>query len=305
MTRPYSFQRVLSYAALAFIAFLILVFVIVNPVSGMQIKPVLTPPTPCPCTSVSAVVITIAPMQNQSSGIFSFGDNYNYSAVVLPNGSYVHQGENVTQGNYYDLSGVFGWSGLLAHWNDDYAEGITYPDKINDLTTINYNRVYFDPWVWPVGDYYQFDGNLNNPTNTYLNGSYFGADNEYVFHVVAPAGNETNPNAPRIVVHNSSVTVLQGGSSVQIATTWTEIVTSTPTPPPAVPTQPEANVTAPVTPDNLSSQLPSSGDVQDENGYAIAGGAAGAMPVTAPTPIPVEVPVVAVIMALVAVRWKG
>ena len=36
--------------------------------------------------------------------------------LVLPNNSYVHQGDNISQGNYYDLHGVYGFSGEVASW---------------------------------------------------------------------------------------------------------------------------------------------------------------------------------------------
>ena len=76
------------------------------------------------CKTIIKIVVAIALIflvvlfivQDVHADVFVYGSIYNYSEVVVPNNSYVHQGENISQGRYYDLSGVYGWSGLLANW---------------------------------------------------------------------------------------------------------------------------------------------------------------------------------------------
>ena len=80
-----------------------------------------------------------------------YGPEISYNASLTDaNNSYVHQGDNITQGNYYDLSGIYGFSGILAHWNDDFDNaGVTEPDYM--FTIISPYAVYIDPAKFPVG----------------------------------------------------------------------------------------------------------------------------------------------------------
>ena len=69
---------------------------------------------------------------------------------------YVHQGENISQGNYYDLSGIYGFSGVVVSWKDDDNAGITQPEYV--ITLSHPSKVYIDPEIFPAGRYYQWDG---------------------------------------------------------------------------------------------------------------------------------------------------
>ena len=101
-----------------------------------------------------------------------YGPEISYNASLTDaNNSYVHQGDNITQGNYYDLSGIYGFSGILAHWNDDFDNaGVTEPDYM--FTIISPYAVYIDPAKFPVGRWYQWDGGVGcyGGTNTNNNG---------------------------------------------------------------------------------------------------------------------------------------
>ena len=126
----------------------------------------------------------------------------------------------------------------------------------------------------------------------------FGNGNAFVFTVYPQAG--VPDTGGHEVVHTSYMTILQGGSSVQVPVTYTEFETPVPTPPASVP-RPDATV-APQ--DMASAVQPPAGDVQDVNGYNIPGGAAGAVQVTASAPVPVWVPVFAVLVVLVVMRRR-
>ena len=150
-----------------------------------------------------------------SAEVLVFGSNYNYSEVVLPNNSYVHQGENISQGFFYDLSGVYGFTGTLGHWNYEDDEGYGYPDYIYDLGTRPF-KVYIDPEKFPAGRWYQWDGiRCNNNTGFCRNG--FGRGNNYVFAVVK---NITPPSEPSItttiVEERVTIIVFDGNTSTTI-----------------------------------------------------------------------------------------
>jgi len=106
----------------------------------------------------------------------------NYSEVVLPNNSYVHQGENISQGFFYDLTGIYGFSGKVGHWKNSDDAGFTYPDNVMDLGGTPYS-VYIDPAKFVTGKWYQFDGGFCNKEDTFCTYS-FGSGNAYVFYVV-------------------------------------------------------------------------------------------------------------------------
>jgi len=100
----------------------------------------------------SAVFISIGLLVSPASaGVFVYGSVPNYSAVVLPNNSYVHQGENISQGNCYDLSGIYGWSGEIAHWADDSDSGYAAPETIIKL--VHPEKTCINPEKFPVGRY--------------------------------------------------------------------------------------------------------------------------------------------------------
>ena len=237
--------------------------------------------------------------------VISYGPSYNYSEVILPNDSYVHQGENISQGNWYDLGGIYGFSGKIAHWTDTSNIGYQSPDQIIVLTGSPHTPTYIDPILYPAGEWYQWDGQVCDTTKGYCS-SGFGHGNNYAFAVVKPQGNETIVNSV-IVVKYSNITILQNGSSIQIPVTYTEIQTYSGTPVPTdttgiggtimVPTPETTNIPTP-------NNQPVAMDVQDQNGIPINGGVAGAVQVTAKSPVPVVVPVFAILITLFVIRRK-
>ena len=174
---------------------------------------------------VALIVLGLLLIPPAKADIITFGSELNYSAVVLPNNSYVHQGENISQGNYYDLRGIYGFSGVVAHWKNSGDEGITPPETTVSL--IHPEKVYIDPAVYPPGRYYQFDGASCDPTNSWCSNS-FGNDNAYVFAVVAPAEPAIAPVTTR--VYNSTIWVSSDNGSVEIPVTVVMTVQQTPLP---------------------------------------------------------------------------
>lgn len=157
-----------------------------------------------------------------SAQIFTYGSNYNYSEVVLPNNSYVHQGENISQGLCYDLSGVYGWSGILGNWKSEYDYGYTAPDNHNNLNDINYKVVCLDSSKWPVGAWYQID-RITSDTDDYTSDH----GNNLAFRVVPYIG-ESAPSSTIEVVH-TNISVQSGDEIVEIPVTYTMEVTAEPT----------------------------------------------------------------------------
>ena len=286
---PYKLTRLICYASVAFIAFLLLVIFFVSPVQA---------------------------------DVFVFGSLDNNTPIVLPNDSYVHQGDNISQGNYYDLSGVYGWSGVLANWNDDFNNaGITNPDHTVTIDPRHIYSTYIDPAVFPAGRWYQFDGGLgcyggtsstsNNGgtilgptlTPTYSESGLctngFGNGNAFVFRVVAPVNGQGA--GTKTVYKTSYVTILQNGESVQVPVTVSE--TETITPAILAPTeQPTETVAVP------DVNQPPTGDAQDVNGYGINGPVVGAVQVTASAPVPVWITVFAILVMLIVKRrgkWRS
>jgi hypothetical protein len=150
---------------------------------------------------------------------FSYGSNYNYSAVVEVNNSYVHQGQNISQGNYYDLSGVYGWTGILGHWKDEYSAGYLYPDDSIDLNVGNIHKVYIDPLLVPTGKWYQLDKNRDSDGYMFQNG------NSYVFYVVpiqtssAKIIERAAAIPTQYAIINSTVYIWNGSVSVEVPVT--------------------------------------------------------------------------------------
>jgi hypothetical protein len=152
----------------------------------------------------------------------------NYSAVVEPNGSYIYQGQNISQGLYYDLSGVFGWSGILGHWKDSYNIGNTLPDDVINLNSMNPKWVYIDPVTWKPGKYFQLD-----EYNTKSSDFYHG--NNYVFYVVKADVSKNTQIKPEFsnntLIYNATAYIWDGNKSVEV--TITSSVQSQSTIPPA------------------------------------------------------------------------
>lgn len=190
--------------------------------------------------------------------VFVYGTNYNYSEVVLPNNSYVHQGENISQGNYYDLGGVYGFSGKLAHWKNSDDIGYETPDKVVTLETIAHKVTYIAPEDFPAGEWYQWDGQYCDEDKGYCS-TGFGHGNNYAFAVVKKApewttrtesvttyknitiagedGNETIVQVTvqeTVQVRETVVDVLAGNVTTLIVPTTQPIATTPPTPPPTL-----------------------------------------------------------------------
>jgi hypothetical protein len=229
--------------------------------------------------------------------VFVYGSEHNYSVAMRPNNSYVYQMDNITQGNYYDLTGVYGFSGELAHWNSDDDSGIDAPDIVIKL--LQPRSVYIDPEKFPVGRYFQWDGESCDSSDLCTNG--FGHGNAYVFYVSPPllSTQETT------IVHTSNITISQNGNQIEIPVTYTEVQTYYGTPVPTASIGSSGTIMVPTPePTEDTSDQPLNMDVQDQNGIPINGGVAGAVPVTMKSPVPVVIPVFGVLAVLIVMRWK-
>lgn len=239
-----------------------------------------------------------AKADDSSAGIvFTYGSNYNYSVNVLPNNSYVHQGENISQGNYYDLSGVYGFSGVLAWWKDQWTAGTTYPEKTFDLNILKLHSVYIDPATWPVGKYYQFDGAMSGSNES--GGSYFGNGNCYVFYVTKPSENWTAPTIVTNVTRTGEIEVNIGGNITKVQVTYTDQVTGTQTPVPTNTPLGQHTVILPTT----AAPEPTNPDVVDKYGNPVNNAPANLNEVT-PTPVPIGISVIAMVFAAAFVVWR-
>jgi hypothetical protein len=235
--------------------------------------------------------------------MFFYGSVPNYSAVVLPNGSYVHQGQNISQGNYYDLRGVYGFSGELAHWDNDNSAGIGKPDQIVTLTG-GKQSTYIDPDKFPVGRWWQWDGDYC-PANSDSCSIGFGHGNAYVFYVTPESQDGQESLRERVIVQTSEITIFQNGSAIKIPVTYTQIQTYYATPEPTQ--EISGSGTILVTPTETPEPTPIPNlnpDIQDQNRVSIPGGVSGATVVTAKGAVPIAVPVLALIGIVLVMRRK-
>ena len=241
-----------------------------------------------------------AKADDSSAGIsFTYGSNYNYSINVLPNNSYVHQGEDISQGNYYDLSGIYGFSGVLGWWQDPWIAGTIYPDKTFDLNTLHLRKVYIDPASWPTGKYFQFDG--MRYSDYIINGSYFGKGNCYVFYVVKPPENWTAPEQITNVTKTGEIEVKIGGNVTKVQVTYTEQVTQTP-----VPTNTIVGEHTIVIPAKTTEPVYSdAANIVDRYGNPVNNAPAEIKMVTPKSSVPGIVPTIACIVGLVLIARKG
>ena len=230
--------------------------------------------------------------------IFIYGSNYNYSVNVLPNNSYVHQGENISQGNYYDLSGIYGFSGVLGWWQDQWTSGTTYPDKTFDLNVLKLHKVYINPATWPTGKYYQFDGMRYSDYT--INGSYFGNGNCYVFYVVKPPENWTPQEQITNVTKTGEIEVNIGGNVTKVQVTYTEQITQAPAPTDTITGEHTivvpAKTTAPIYSDATN--------IVDRYGNPVNNAPTDIKMVTPKSPVPGIIPVIACIVVLIPISWK-
>jgi hypothetical protein len=237
-----------------------------------------------------------------SADVLIFGSTPNYSAVILPNNSYVMQGENISQGNHYDLRGVYGFSGELAHWNNDNSAGQGNPDQI--VTLKGYGITFIDPVKFPVGRWWQWDGNYC-PTSSDTCTFSFGHGNAYVFYVTPGQQGNNMSVQERVIVQSQNITIFQNGESIQIPVTYTQVETYYGTPIPTSASSGSGTITLSPTEIPIPTFAgPINPDVQDRNGVSIPGGVGGAMVVTQKSPIPILVPMFAVIMGLFVMRRK-
>lgn len=241
------------------------------------------------------LAIVIPPVD---ANVLIYGSVPNYSAIILPNNSYVHQGENISQRNYYDLRGVYGFSGELAHWNNDDLVGRGQPDQIVSLSGRGFT--YIDPTVFPVGRWWQWDGQYCNSDGYCTTG--FGNGNAYVFYVT-PAEQQSTVQE-RVIVQAANITISQNGSTIQIPVTYTQVQTYYGTP---IPTQ-DLSGSGTIIPSFTETSQPTiagpiNPDVQDQNGISIPGGVSGAVVVTPKSPVPLAVPIFAIIIGLIAM-WR-
>jgi len=148
-----------------------------------------------------------------SATVVVFGTNYNYSEVVLPNNSYVHQGENISQGYFYDLGGVYGFSGKLAHWKNIDDIGYEAPDTIITLETIAHKFTYISPDEFPVGEWYQWDGQYCDEDKGYCS-TGFGRGNNYAFTVVKKVPEWKTVDKSVTIVKNITITGEDGNERI-------------------------------------------------------------------------------------------
>lgn len=246
------------------------------------------------CFAALAILMPYA-----SANTLYYGTELNYSAVVLPNNSYVHQGENISQGYWYDLSGVFGFSGVLASWNDESDVGYTLPDHVVSIT-ISPRHIYIDQNKFPVGRWYQLDSYASDdkacscPDSTALSPIYssFNHGNNYVFAVVPSqanlALNTTSASAtPSQHVYHTTAYVFNGNQSVPIDVTYS--VTDTPT----LQQPTEQN-----TPQQKSIEVPTTEQTTEQPTDS------GVQIVTPRTPLPTSLAIISIVAGILAWRRK-
>jgi hypothetical protein len=215
------------------------------------------------------------------AAVFVYGSEYNYSEVVLPNNSYVMQMDNITQGNWYDLSGVYGFSGEFAHWKSDDASGFDSPDNI--VNPSNPRHVFIDPAIYPSGRWFQWDGQSCDSKGICRNG--FGHGNAYAFYVVKKPYNESREN--KTITYTSNITVKSANGTVQIPVTYQIAIQST-----TEPVSESANVTTILIPTTVPTPTPTPVVTEIEI-------------VTPKSPLPEIVPLFAlIIIGVVACRRK-
>ena len=155
-----------------------------------------------------------------SAEVFIYGDNYNYSENILPNNSYVHQGQNISQGRYYQLGGIYGFSGQLAHWKDRWNDGVGAPTEIVTISGSPYANTYIDPKIFPEGRWYQWDG-MNCEDGSCDSPSRHG--NNYVFYVVKAeniitgSANVKTTSVP--MVYHANISIRYGDEVIEIPVT--------------------------------------------------------------------------------------
>jgi hypothetical protein len=171
---------------------------------------------------VICAVATVFIISTASASVISFGPNYNYSEVVLPNNSFVRQGENISQGYYYDLNGIYGFSGKIAHWKHPDDAGYETPDSVITLNGASHYMTFIDPTTFPIGQWFQWDG-VTCDSDTGWCKSGFGHGNNYVFSVVPKEPTWTTVN--KVVTRYKNITYAsEDGNTSTIQVTVQETV---------------------------------------------------------------------------------
>jgi hypothetical protein len=173
-----------------------------------------------------------------SAEVFVYGSQHNYSVNVIPNNSYVHQGDNISQGCYYDLTGVYGWSGYLGTWNHEGDVGYIMPDHYISFNSGPAPRHYYiDPEKMPTGDWYQIDkfSFADDSDDTTIESPSFGSENALAFHLVGSqfATSDTgellvSPVQTTIATYYSNITRYDGTTIEHIPVSMTAVETVTP-----------------------------------------------------------------------------
>jgi len=162
---------------------------------------------------ILCAVLSVFIIATSSAAVLVYGPNYNYSEVVLPNNSYVHQGENISQGYCYDLFGIYGFSGKVAHWKKEEDIGYEIPDKIVTLDDHPHHLTCIDKETFPEGERYQWDG-VTCKEDTGWCKSGFGHGNNYVFAVVKKVPEWKTVDKTITTMKNVTITGEDGNETV-------------------------------------------------------------------------------------------
>ena len=289
------------------------------------------------------LIVSSANADFSGSNTIFYGPEPVYNTTLADaNQSYVHQGDNITQGNYYDLSGIYGFSGIIEAWKDDIDDaGITQPDY-TFVVSGSPGLTYIDPKLFPAySRWYQDDGgsgancnNANSNAANYFSGGNlvtssantgnngvctngFLNDNAFVFTVLPPASNMTPIN--HTVVKTINITEQVGNQTIVVPFTYTEVETPVITPVATLVNEQVVNTvttrptlllpttaTIPVT--TIATTVPVTGpteqNVVDINGDPVQGIAGGVPTVTAKSPMPVRLSLIALGIVLGVVLWR-
>jgi hypothetical protein len=225
---------------------------------------------------------------------------FNYSINVLPNNSYVHQGENISQGNYYDLSGIYGFSGVVASWKDDDYAGITQPEYV--ITLSHPRKVYIGSETFPPGRYYQWDGGYCYSDSDECTSS-FGHGNAYVFAVVGPV-KEIVPQ-DRVVTRTANITEQIGDQTIVVQVTYNETIKGEIPQSQSAAQQQTIIVPEAAVPTNTPVTGPTAQNMVDTNGNPVGGITGNYEQVTPKTPPSIPVILLSIIAAIGVLTWRN
>jgi hypothetical protein len=142
----------------------------------------------------------------------------------------VKQGQNVSQGQMYDVSGVYSWGeyqGQFAYWSHWWEEGTSVePDRVITVEPRFAYKVYIDPSTWIEGNWYKRCSNCKN-------------ENNFAFKVIK--GNSTLNVTPVATATTKAVAVMTAVTASPTPTTIPTTIatperTQTPVPTTTIPT---------------------------------------------------------------------